>query len=98
MISDLTCPRSHSYILVNTWFRTKRVLSFFLSTKGPRKAVGDGWGWGGEWVMDLSRNLKNGTSGQVARELGGKRGCVNFQTLRKASLGITQNLSIPSRL
>lgn len=65
-------------------------------TKGPRKAVGDG-GSGGQ-VVDLSRNLKDGTSGQVAREIVGKKGCVHFQTLRKAIFRTTQNLSIPSHL
>lgn len=50
----------------------------------------------GGGVVDLSRNLKNRTSGLVITEVGGKRGWVNFQTLRKASLRTTQNLSVPS--
>lgn len=48
--------------------------------------------------MDLSRDLKGRTSGQVTREVEGKREWVSLQELRKAGLRITQNLVIPSHL
>ena len=48
--------------------------------------------------MDLSRILKDGTSGQVPREAERKREWAKLQTLRKAGLSTTQSLVIVSRL
>ena len=48
--------------------------------------------------VDLSRDLKDGISGQMAREAEGKRGWVSLQILGKVSLSITSPCGSPLKI
>lgn len=82
-------------ILGNIRLRAKKNASVSLCQLRTRQGCPEVAGGGS---MDLSRILKDGTSGQVPREVERKREWVRLQTLRKAGLGTTQSLVIVSRL